>query len=45
MNYETVEIQDLESSLECWMLGDRNNAIENLGEDIVSAVSEVLDYE
>jgi hypothetical protein len=45
MNYETVEIQDLESSIEVWMLGDMSNAVETFGEDIVSAVSEVLDYE
>lgn len=45
MNYETVEIQDLESSIEGWMLGNRQDAIESLGEDVISAVSEVLDYE
>lgn len=45
MNYENVEIQDLESSIETWLLGDYEDAKENLGEDIVCAVQEVLDHE
>jgi hypothetical protein len=44
MNYENIEIQDLESSIECWMLGNLEDAKENLGEDIVYAVQEVLDH-
>ncbi len=46
MNHnEEVVIEGLESSIEHWMLGDRQDAIESLGEDLVSAVAEVLDYE
>ena len=40
MNYENVEIQDLESSIETWMLSDMTDAINVLGEDLVSAVKE-----
>lgn len=42
MSYENVEIQDLESSMELWLLGNREDAIENFGEDIVAAISEEL---
>lgn len=45
MNYENIEIQDLESSIETWMLSDMTDAVETFGEDVVSAVAEVLDYE
>jgi len=45
MNYENVEIQDLESSIEHWMLGNLEDAKENLGEDLVYAVQEVLDHD
>lgn len=45
MSYENVEIQDLESSMELWLLGNREDAIENFGEDIVAAITEELDYE
>lgn len=34
---------ELESSIESWMLGDFEDAKQNLGEDIVAAVSEALD--
>lgn len=45
MNYERDQIEQLESSIEHWMLGDLEDAKENLGEDVVYAVQEVLDYE
>jgi hypothetical protein len=45
MNYENTEYEALESSIEHWMLSDKGDALEVLGEDVVSAVSEVLDYE
>lgn len=45
MNYENIEIQDLESSVECWLLGDEQDCVENLGEDLTSAVKEALNYE
>ena len=45
MNYENVEIQDLESSIEGWLLGDEQDCVENLGEDVTSAVKEALNYE
>ena len=45
MNYENVEIQDLESSIEHWMLGNLEDAKENLGEDVIYAVQEVLDHD
>lgn len=46
MNYETeVSIQDLESSIEGWLLGDEQDCVENLGEDLTSAVKEALNYE
>lgn len=45
MNYQDIEYDQLESSVEHWMLSDPYDAIESLGEDVVSAVAEVLDYE
>lgn len=45
MNYETDQIEALESSIENWMLGDFKDAQETLGEDVIYAVQEVLDYE
>lgn len=45
MSYENVEIESLESSMELWLMGNREDAIENFGEDIVAAISEELDYE
>lgn len=45
MNYENIEIQDLESSVEAWLLGDEQDCVENLGEDLTSAVKEALNYE
>lgn len=45
MNYENVEIQDLESSIETWMLSDENDMRDTFGDDLVSAVKEVLDNE
>ena len=46
MNYETeVVIEGLESSIEGWLLGDEQDCVQNLGEDLTSAVKEVLNYE
>jgi hypothetical protein len=46
MNYQdNNEIQDLESSIEGWLLGDEQDCVENLGEDLTSAVKEALSYE
>lgn len=47
MNYEINEvvIEGLESSIENWMLSDMTDAVETFGEDVVSAVQEVLDYD
>ena len=45
MNYETIEIQDLESSVEAWLLGDEQDCVDNLGEDLTCAVKEALNYE
>lgn len=45
MNYEQDKIEDLESSMELWLMGNRDDAIENFGEDIVAAIDEVLDHE
>lgn len=45
MNYENVEIQDLESSIETWMLSDENDMRDTFGDDLVSAVKEALDNE
>lgn len=45
MNYETDVIEVLESSMEHWILSDSNNALETFGEDVISAVTETLDYE
>lgn len=42
---EEVIIQDLESSVEYWLLGDEQDCVENLGENITSAVKEALNYE
>lgn len=43
MNYEQDKIEDLESSMELWLMGNRDDAIENFGEDIVAAIDEELD--
>lgn len=46
MNYESeVVIEELESSIEHWMLSDPDDAVENLGEDLTCAVKEVLNYD
>lgn len=47
MNYENNEvvIEDLESSIEAWLLGDEQDCVENLGEDVTSAVKEALNYD
>lgn len=45
MNYSEQEIESLESSMELWLLGNREDAIKNFGEDIVAAITEELDYE
>lgn len=46
MNYESeVIIAGLESSIEHWILSDPDDAVENLGEDLTSAVKEVLNYD
>lgn len=44
MNYENNEVvtEGLESSMELWLLGDREDAIENFGEDIVANCEEEL---
>lgn len=36
---------ELESSIEGWMLGDFEDAKQNLGEDVVAAVSEALNHD
>ena len=43
LHNEEVVIEGLESSMELWLLGNRENAIENFGEDIVAAISEELE--
>lgn len=46
MNHnEEVVIEGLESSMELWLLGNREDAIENFGEAIVAAINEVLDHD
>lgn len=45
MNYTEDQIDDLESSIEHWMLGNLEDAKENLGEDVIYAVQEVLDHD
>lgn len=45
MNFEQDQIEGLESSMELWLLGNREDAIENFGEDIVAAITEELDYD
>ena len=45
MNYETEVIEGLESSVENWLLGDEQDCVENLGEDLTSAVKEALNYD
>lgn len=45
MNYETVEIQDLESSIETWMLSDENDMRDTFGDNLLEAVREALDNE
>lgn len=45
MNYEENQIEELESSIEHWLLGDEQDCIESLGEDLTSAVKEALNYD
>ena len=45
MNYEVDKIEDLESSMEHWILSDSNNALETFGEDVVAAVSLELGHD
>lgn len=46
MNYESeVVIEGLESSIETWMLTDENDMRDTFGDDLVSAVKEVLGNE
>jgi len=45
MNYEQDQIEQLESSIEHWLLGDEQDCVENLGEDLTCAVKEALNYE
>ena len=45
MTYENVEIQELESSIETWMLSDENGMRDTFGDDLVSAVKEALENE
>lgn len=45
MNYTEDQIESLESSMELWLMGNREDAIENFGEDIIAAITEELDYD
>lgn len=45
MNYEDIQFEQLESSVEHWIASDKSDALEVLGEDVVFAVVEALDYE
>lgn len=45
MNYEIDVIEGLESSIETWLLGDYEDAKENLGEDVVAACEEALNHD
>lgn len=45
MNYESEVIEGLESSIGGWLLGDEQDCVSNLGEDVTSAVKEALNYE
>lgn len=39
------DTEDLELTISSWLSHDVKDAVENLGEDIVCAVFEVIDYE
>lgn len=45
MNYSENEIEVLESSLEHWILSDKSNAVETLGEDVVWAAEMELGHD
>ena len=45
MNYNEQDIETLESSIEGWLLGNYEDAKENLGEDIICAVQEALEHD
>jgi hypothetical protein len=45
LHNEEVVIEGLESSIESWLLGDEQDCVSNLGEDVTSAVKEALNYE
>lgn len=45
LHNEEVVIEGLESSIEVWMLGDMSNAVETFGEDVISAIEEVLGHD
>jgi len=44
MSTEFTE-EELESSLEVWMINNRDEAIDVFGEDIVHAITDEVDYE
>lgn len=45
MNYSEDQIESLESSIENWMLSDEYDMKQTFGEDLYSAVKEVLEDE
>lgn len=42
---DDTQVYRMEDQISTWMLGNFEDAKQNLGEDIVYAVQEVLDYE
>jgi hypothetical protein len=45
MNYEETVSEGLESSMELWLMGNAENAVETFGEDIVAAINEALAHD
>lgn len=45
MSYTEVELEGLESSLEHWILSDEQDMRETFGDNLYSAVKEILENE
>ncbi len=42
MNYEDIQFEQLESSVEHWIMSDEQDVLNTFGEDLVVAVKEAL---
>jgi len=45
MNLDDFDVNELESSAEIWLLGDKDDFEQTFGQDLTEAVKEELGYE